>query len=61
MADDNEYYKELIKTLKKVTRDMTKEQLDAASLLVEFIKLQQRKDDYEGKQIFFIQDYKRRN
>ena len=60
MADDDIYTK-LVKTLKSVTKNITQEELDAASLLVDYLRMQERKEDYEGKQIFPFTDYKRRN
>lgn len=60
MAEDDIYTK-LVKTLKNITRNITQEELDAASLLVDYLRMHERKEDYEGKQIFPITDYKRRN
>lgn len=49
------------KILQSITKDLTEADLKIALLLVECLGLKTGPKDYEGKQTFFIEDYKRRN
>jgi len=65
MSNDKKYSPKTIFTLLKimlsVRNDLSKEEKRAVYNLAEQIIYKNRKQDYEDKQIFPIQDYKRRN
>lgn len=51
----------LLKIMLAVRKDLTKEEKESVIRLAEQLIRQGSKRDYEDKQIFPIQDYKRRN
>lgn len=65
MSNNKKYNPETIITLLKlmlsVRTDLSKEEKESVIKLAEQIILNNKKQDYENKQIFPIQDYKRRN
>jgi|LakMenE01Jun11ns_1017448.scaffolds.fasta_scaffold9590279_2 hypothetical protein len=65
MSNDKKYSPKTIFTLLKimlsVRNDLSKEEKRAVYNLAEQIIYKNRKQDYENKQTFPIQDYKRRN
>lgn len=65
MSNDAKYDKNtlmsLLKMMLSVRSDLTKEEKESITRLAEQIILKGKKQDYEDKQIFTIEDYKRRN
>lgn len=51
----------LLKIMLAVRSDLTKEEKQSVLRLAEQIILNNKKNDYEDKQTFLIEDYKRRN
>lgn len=51
----------LLKMMLAVRSDLTKEEKESITRLAEQIILKGKKQDYEDKQIFVVEDYKRRN
>lgn len=51
----------LLKMMLAVRSDLTNEEKESVIRLAEQIILKGKKQDYEDKQIFTIEDYKRRN
>jgi len=65
MSDGNKYNPKTIMALLKLMlamrKDLSKEEKESVIRLAEQMILKGKKEDYEDKQIFPIQDYKRRN
>ena len=65
MSENKKYNPKTIMTLLKlmlsVRNDITKEEKENVIKLAEQMILKGKKEDHEDKQIFPIQDYKRRN
>jgi 5'-3' exonuclease len=59
--DISEIYANLAKKLKELTSEMNETEKIQAALLARFMTTLKSDQDHEGKQIFFIEDYKRRN
>ena len=65
MSNDKKYHPKtiiaLLKLMLAVRSDLSKEEKESVIKLAEQIILNNRKQDYEDKQLFPIEDYKRRN
>jgi hypothetical protein len=61
MSDDDETYAYIMKKLQEISDNLTETEKQQAKIIAEYLKLFQSKKDHEGKQIFLIEDYKRRN
>lgn len=65
MSNDKKYNPKtimaLLKLMLSVRNDLSKEEKESVIRLAEQIVLNNRKQDYEDKQIFPIKDHKRRN
>lgn len=59
--DVSNIYANLAKKLKQLTSEMNETEKLQAALLARFMTILKSDQDHEGKQIFFIEDYKRRN
>ena len=59
--DVSDIYADLAKRLKQLTSEMDETEKMQAILLARFMNTLKSDQDHEGKQIFFIEDYKRRN
>lgn len=65
MSNDRKYNPEtvilMLKLILSVRNDLSKEEKESVIKLAEQIILNNKKQDYEDKQIFPIEDHKRRN